>query len=47
MLIGDVDLPLEEAILAFVLIGVLVINTLLFRQGSHDYSIKYKLMERH
>ena len=47
MLIGDVDLPLEEAIIAFILIAVIAFNTILFRQGSGDYSIKYKLMERH
>lgn len=41
MLIGDLDYPVAEAAIFFVLILSLVFNTFLFYRGEGNYSIKY------
>lgn len=44
MLIGDIDYPVAEAAIFFVLILSIIFNTFLFRRGEGNYSIKYELM---
>lgn len=41
MIIGDIDYPVAEAVIFFVLILSIVFNTFLFRRGEGNYSIKY------
>ena len=44
LLLGDLDYPIAEAIIFFILIASLVFNTFLFQRGDGTYSIKYELM---
>lgn len=46
MQIGDVDYPVVEAILFFILIASLIFNIFLFKRGEGNYSIKYELMRK-
>lgn len=41
MQIGDIDYPITESILFFVLILSLIFNYYLFARGEGNYSIKY------
>lgn len=44
LLLGDLDYPIAEAIIFFILIASLIFNTFLFKRGDGTYSIKYELM---
>lgn len=44
LLLGDLDYPIEEAIIFFILIASLIFTTFLFQRGDGTYSIKYELM---
>lgn len=41
VVLGDLNYPIVETIIFFVLILSLIFNTFLFRRGEGNYSIKY------